>query len=103
MNEVAAYYGWSEWPFQVVADPQHALVWADRAALKNEIEKRLRRLRDIPQSTVQLMWADLGAGKTHTLRYIEARCKQDDGLRNAAVYTEVPGGIRSFLDLYREL
>lgn len=93
-------FGFSEWPFRVVADRKFAKVWADRAKLRDEIDRRLRRVEVVNHATIQLLWADFGAGKTHALRYVEARC-QEPGSLLIPVYTEVPVGADSFLDLFR--
>lgn len=95
-----AVFGFTEWPFRVVADREFAKVWADRANLKGDIERRLRRLELVNHATIQLLWADFGAGKTHALRYVESRCNEPNS-QLVPVYTEVPVGADSFLDLFR--
>lgn len=101
MDECARFFGLRAWPFRIVADPEFAKVWADRSELKSELEKRMRRLRGAPHSTVQLMWADFGAGKSHTLRYLEARSREVSAL--LPVYTEIPVQAEGIEHLYRGL
>ena len=50
---------------------------------------------------MHLLWADFGAGKTHTLRYIaqEARANRFPGL--LPIYCALPKGSKRFLDIYR--
>lgn len=103
MDESSLVFGWDKWPFRIVADAEFARVWADRATLRQEIDRRLRRLNSLPHSTVQIIWADFGAGKSHTLRHLEARCLDEgDGIL-VPLYTEVPVGTEGLLDLYRSL
>jgi hypothetical protein len=103
MDESALAFGWSKWPFRIVADEEFAHVWADRSELRSELERRIRRLKSIPHSTVQMIWADFGAGKTHTLRRIEVQCHDDQVRALIPVYTEIPVGTDGLLDLYRRL
>jgi hypothetical protein len=46
-----------------------------------------------------LLWADLGAGKTHALRYLEAKAKANPDL--VTLFVTTPRGISSFFDVYR--
>lgn len=101
MTQIEAVFGWSRWPFRIVADEEFAKVWADRSMLRDELERRLRRLRSISHSTIQLLWADFGAGKSHTLRYFQARCREEGRAAFIPCYTEVPVGTNGLLDIYR--
>jgi len=103
MNESARVFGWREWPFRIVADEQFARVWADRSELRLELDRRIRRLKAVPHSTVQVIWADFGAGKSHTLRRLEAICRDDEDGRLLPVYTDIPVGAIGMIDLYRRL
>lgn len=101
VDDSANAFGWREWPFRIVADLSFADVWADRSILREEIDRRLRRLRSIPHSTIQMIWADFGAGKSHTLRNVEAQCLRDDSGKLTPVYTELSVGTAGLIDLYR--
>jgi len=103
VHESSLVFGWQKWPFRIVADTEFARVWADRTSLRQEIDRRLRRLNSLPHSTVQIIWADFGAGKSHTLRHIEARCVDEGNGMLVPIYTEVPVGTEGLLDLYRTL
>lgn len=103
MEESASTFGWSRWPFRIVADVDFARVWADRSELKNELDRRLRRLKTAAHSTVQMIWADFGAGKSHTLRRLEVLCANDPATNLLPIYTEIPVGTEGLLDLYRRL
>jgi bacteriophage exclusion system BrxC/D-like protein len=103
MQECAQAFGFSSWPFRIVVDPEFARVWADRATVLAEIKMRLRRLTATPHSTVQLMWADFGAGKSHTLRHTEILARTDHSNVLVPFYTEMPVGGDGLAALYRQL
>lgn len=95
--------GFIEWPFRIVSDQRFASVWADRATVKRDLESRLNRLFVVSHSTIQLLWADFGAGKTHALRHLQhlASGRPDRPLYTA--YCETPVAVTGFGDLYRQL
>jgi hypothetical protein len=101
MNNYSAFFGFREWPFRIVVDDTFAKVWADREEVRRSIDTRMRRMVALPNSTVQLIWADFGAGKSHTLRHIESRCGHGSEESLVGVYTEVSVGLESLLGLYR--
>jgi len=89
-----------EWPFQTAPDDNFYSFMADRTQVVEDVNGILRSLSRRNTSTIHLIWAWFGAGKTHTLRHIEYLCKwQHTGL--FPVYTEMPKAFRSFSDLYR--
>jgi len=103
VTDHAKAFGFREWPFRVVVDEAFSQVWADRAKLKREIERRLAIIRELPHSTFQLMWADLGAGKSHTLRHIEGRCARSEDLKKLIpIYTEVPSDLEGLTGLFQK-
>jgi hypothetical protein len=57
-----------------------------------------------PDSTVDLMWANLGSGKTHALLHIPHLWKQlAPAERPIFVFVEIPQDLSSFRDLYSSL
>lgn len=89
-------------PFATTASPEDARCWAGRA----DVHSRLRRLshfyRSRPDSSLDLMWANLGSGKSHALQHFALMLEQD--LPQAVtVYLELPENIKSFTDLYRRI
>ncbi len=56
---------------EFVPRPVEQVVWADRAALKAQVERLGRRLGKHEAVSLHLPWADFGAGKTHTLLYLK--------------------------------
>ncbi|MFC1560031.1 hypothetical protein ACFLZ2_05045 [Candidatus Margulisiibacteriota bacterium] len=102
MAEMEAKYphlGFREWPFQVVPDENFVKIWADRKEILDDIQIILNTLERREQSTINLLWAWYGEGKSHTLKHICYLCHTTfcDLL---PVYIEFPRTIRSFLDLY---
>jgi len=90
----------TEWPFRIVPDPSFYSFMADRADLASQINGLLRNLSRRPSSSMHLMWAWFGAGKTHTLRHMEWLCKKHYP-QVIPVYTEFPKSATRFLDIYR--
>lgn len=101
MIDYARAFGFREWPFRVVVDEVFSQVWADRTQLKHEIDRRLGTIASLPHSTVQLMWADFGAGKSHTLRHIEGICLHSDPRRLIPIYTELPPDLDGLSGLFQ--
>lgn len=92
----------TDWPFRVVPDQSFCKFLADRKQLGEDVRALLNHLSRRDVSTIHAMWSWLGAGKTHTLRYIGHLCHTAyTGL--VPIYTEFPKGGRSFIDLYRSL
>ena len=94
--------GLTGWPFSVVPK-QGELVWADRSELLRQIRRLVRRLSSHQSSTLHLLWADFGAGKTHTLRYLQQLARDDESGAMFPVYTALPRAPRSFVDIYRAI
>lgn len=89
----------TEWPFDVVAPNRDRLVWADRESFRRDVDRLIRRWGRHDTSSLNVMWANFGAGKTHTLRYIEAQVP-----RNYLVCAAVlPQSVRTFVDVYRAI
>ncbi len=95
--------GLASWPFHVVPVQDTTLVWADRKDLHNQIHRLVRRLTRHQASTLHLLWADFGAGKTHTLLYLRQLAHSEPGSVIFPVYTVLPRAPRSFVDIYRAI
>jgi hypothetical protein len=63
-----------EWPCQTVSLDETVSLWADRDAILNRVLEMLDYLSNNNSTTLHLLWADFGCGKSHTLRYIEYLC-----------------------------
>lgn len=89
-----------EWPFRDVPDEDFCSFIADRSELVSDINSLLRNLSRRSTSSMHLMWAWFGAGKTHTLYYIKQLCKTD--FRNLIpIYVEFPRTVKCFIDIYK--
>ena len=91
-----------EWPFGVVPDPEKVLIWAGRRELLSQLSRMMRRLTGNPASTLHLLWADFGAGKTHTLLYLR-QILLSDNPDILPIYAVLPKETRSFVDVYRAI
>jgi len=90
----------TDWPFYIVWDESLYPIMADRSRLNADIAALLRSLSLRPTSTIHLMWAWFGAGKTHTLRHIEYLCKNEFN-NLTPIYMEFTRATRNFLDIYK--
>lgn len=89
-----------EWPFRDVPDESFCSFIADRSELVSDIKNLLRNLSRRPTSSMHLMWAWFGAGKTHTLYHIEYLCKTS--FKNLIpIYIEFPRSVKGFIDIYK--
>lgn len=88
-----------DWPFTVVPKDEHCNFLADRIQVREDIGSMFRHLTRKDTSTIHILWAYYGAGKTHTLRFISHKCKAQQA-KFIPVYVEFPKDTRSFLDLY---
>lgn len=90
------------WPFVLVPDEEYSLIWADRKELKQQVEYFLNSINKINLSTIRLMWAYVGSGKSHTLKYIKSIC--DSSIKQIVpIYIEFPKSAKSFVDVYKEI
>ena len=88
-----------DWPFQA-ASRDFSCFMADRKELEMDIVKTLQHLSRRSTSTIHLMWAWYGAGKSHSLIYMANHCNNDfKGM--LPVFTEFPEKVSGFRDLYR--
>lgn len=90
------------WPFQTVPDEDFAQIWAGRKQTKKDLEHLIWRMQFAPKSSIRLLWANLGMGKTHTLLHIRHLCKQTQG-KLVPVYAVMPNNPSNFIDIYRAI
>jgi hypothetical protein len=74
------HLGLTRWPFPVVPDLAFSTFMADRKQLKADIDDLLRVLCRRDTSSIHLLWAWFGAGKTHSLYYLVS-CDNSSGLQ----------------------
>ena len=91
-----------EWPCQNVDIYEPVEVWADRVAVLQQITNLLDYLNTVDKTSLNLMWADLGCGKTHTMGFIRHLCLTQ--YKNIyPLYTLVPNKVASFVDQYKNI
>jgi hypothetical protein len=100
-SDFAKALGLMDWPFGIIPDPEATLIWADRRELLNQITRLLRRLTGTQDSSLHLLWADFGAGKTHTLLYLRQLALSKYADLIYPIYFTLPKDARSFIDIYR--
>ena len=88
-----------DWPFQTVPDERFTRIWADRRTVLEDVYYILNYLSRRKPSTINLIWAWYGTGKSHTLKHMVHLC-QNKIKTLLPVYTEYPKTVKSFLDLY---
>lgn len=89
-----------DWPFWIAPDKSFYSLVGDRTQLISDVKTLLRNLSRRSASSMHLMWAWFGAGKTHTLHHIEYLCKNE--FKNLVpIYIEFPKSVKNFLDLYK--
>lgn len=88
-------------PFGLTADLDSSRIWAGRPKQLARLRRLARALETAPESSVDLMWANFGSGKTHALYHLGHLLASTS---NAAfAYVEVPEQTRSFLELYSRI
>lgn len=98
-DEVAGLF--SAWPFSVVPDPSASIIWAGRPTLKAQIEQYLGALNLRPQSSVDVIWAAFGSGKTHFLLYLGQEAQQRG--KTVAWYCVSPKAASNLADFYQAI
>lgn len=89
-------------PFALTATPKIGACWAGRQEVLKNLLRLVRTLTNRPDSTLDLIWADLGAGKSHALYHI-AHLLTIEGNQFVPLFIEIPEPIRHFTDLYRRI
>jgi hypothetical protein len=102
-NSTADILGLSYWPFHLTPSlsPGADLVWVGRSEVRTQVDRAIRRLKRNPANSLNLMWADFGAGKTHTLLYLKNQVENNTDTPGFAVYAALPKEARRFTDVYR--
>jgi P-loop Domain of unknown function (DUF2791) len=98
-NEIKFNY----WPFNIVPNPGDGIRWADRKTLKEQITRLGRTLSRHDAVSLHLLWADFGAGKTHALLYLKQEAEKGKYGSILPLYSALPKGCRSFLDIYQAI
>jgi hypothetical protein len=92
-------------PFALTASPEVAACWAGRQEVLDQLKRLQSAYERRSDSSLDIMWANLGAGKSHVLFHLAFRLefspkKQE---RILPIVVEMPEQVRSFHDLYRQI
>jgi len=92
-------------PFSLVADARTATCWAGRADVKARLEKICRGYNRRGDSSLDVIWANLGAGKTHALLHLTYMLSEEyaDSMKTLIAFVEMPQNLRNFLGLYQRI
>jgi len=91
-------------PFLLTASKDNADFWAGRPAIKTRIDRLVRAWSSREDSTLDVVWANFGCGKTHLLRHIEWLATQSaPASKIVPIYIEVPENRVGFLEWYRRI
>lgn len=92
-------------PFALTASPEVAACWAGRQEVLDQLQRIQSAYERRSDSSLDLMWANLGAGKSHVLFHLAFRLESSPNkqCRILPVVVEMPEQARSFHDLYRQI
>jgi hypothetical protein len=90
------------WPFQVIPDAEFATIWAGRSETKKQLERLIQKMQMVPKSSLHLLWANFGMGKTHTLLHLQHLCQATKG-KLIPAYVVMPNDPKGFIDVYRAI
>jgi hypothetical protein len=94
--------GLSSWPFEIVPPTRPTQKWYGRSQFRSDLERIVQSWTFKPTSSIYLMWADFGAGKTHALRFLEA-ASGNTSAPALAVYAELPAETSDFHGVYQQI
>src|SRR5262245_11536444 len=91
-------------PFSLTASPETAACWAGRPSVLERLKRLENSFTRRSDSSLDMMWANLGAGKSHVLYHFAYRLTNSEQSANLLpVVIEMPEQIRKFHDLYRRI
>ncbi|MHA1400217.1 MAG: hypothetical protein ACTSQE_07695 [Candidatus Heimdallarchaeaceae archaeon] len=92
--------GYSRRPFRVIPDKESSKHWAGTKKLKKEIEMLSRKISSEGPSSIKPIWGWYGAGKTHTLLYLN-HILEKNSKDSIVIYTEFSPDLSRFFELYK--
>lgn len=93
-----AELGFSGWPFATVPDDYNTTFSCDRTSLVEKTDALLDAYMLRPSTIINLVWSDVGAGKTHTLKNIIYKA-QLRGFQSC-LYFEMPERAANFVEVH---
>ena len=92
-------------PFSLTASGETAACWAGRKAILAKLQRMHRSFSSRSDSSLDVIWANLGAGKSHALYHLAYLVNGQNGNPTNALtaFVEMPDQLRRFLDLYERI
>jgi hypothetical protein len=92
-------------PFSLTASPETASCWAGRKPVLARLKRLKKSLLHRSDSSLDLIWANLGAGKSHALFYLKYLLEGSAGESGKiiSVFVEMPDQLKKFHDLYTRI
>jgi bacteriophage exclusion system BrxC/D-like protein len=90
-------------PFSLLADETTAACWAGRKQTLSQLRRLCTAWSNRADSSLDVMWANLGAGKTHALFHLKYLLSAASNPGPIVTFVDVPEDIGNFLDLYRKV
>jgi hypothetical protein len=89
-------------PFILTANKEVADHWAGRPNTLSRIERIKSSFHTSFDSSLDLVWANFGSGKTHTLWHLTNLLEKESD-ENLVIYVEMPEQVKNFKDLYKRI
>jgi hypothetical protein len=86
-------------PFALTATSESAKIWCARPDSLKHVKRIIGSIKTRSESSLDLIWANFGAGKSHALYFIENELRRDPP-QAATAFVELSEGIRTFRELY---
>lgn len=92
-------------PFSLTASANDAACWAGRSTIHARLERMCASYGRRADSSLDLVWANLGSGKSHALFRLAYLLGNDPTYKGNVIsaFIEMPEDISSFFDLYRRI
>ena len=92
-------------PFSLLADETTAPCWAGRKQTLAQLRRLCASWSNRADSSLDVMWANLGAGKTHALFHLKYLLTAPFASTSLPIVTfvDVPEDIANFLELYKKI
>jgi hypothetical protein len=92
-------------PFSLTASMETAACWAGRKETMLRLQRLHRSFSTRADSSLDLVWANFGAGKSHALLHLAHLVASDPGSSESLIpiFVEMPDQLRRFTDLYERI
>lgn len=91
-------------PFALTADREGARCWAGRPHVLGNLQRMCKGFENRSDSSLDMIWANLGAGKSHALMHLSYLLEGTLGPNKCVTaFVEMPEQLKHFIDLYRRI